>query len=86
MVLVAANELVTNVLLHAATDFVVSVTRGADRVRVEVADGDPRLPPTDPAAPGAGWGTTLVDRLADRWGAEWRDVGKVVWFEVDEGR
>lgn len=84
-VVLAANELVTNVLLHAGTDFTVSVGRRHRTVRVEVADGDPRLPPADPAAEVAGWGTALVARVTDRRGAEWRDGGKVVWFEVGLG-
>ena len=29
-----------------------------------------------------GRGMLLVDRLADRWGAEPRPVGKRVWFEL----
>ena len=40
----AANELTTNAVLHARTDFTVRVLFGAHRVRVEVSDGNTRMP------------------------------------------
>ena len=79
------SELVTNAVLHAGTDVIVSVHRGDERVRVDVADGSPVEPvrkdyPTDAAT---GRGLTLFDRLASAWGT--RPIipsGKTVWFEL----
>jgi len=42
--LIAANELTTNAVLHARTEFVVRVVVDAVRVRVEVTDGNSRVP------------------------------------------
>ena len=79
------SELVTNAVRHAGTDVIVSVHRGDERVRVDVADGSPvesvrKDYPTDAAT---GRGLTLFDRLASAWGT--RPIipsGKIVWFEL----
>lgn len=88
------SELATNAVVHAATDFSVSVHISAGRVYVEVRDGDAvdltidqKLPP--PPRPGAdlatigGHGLRIVGRLAGSWGSRVEDHGKVVWFSVD---
>ncbi len=80
------SELATNAVLHAATDFSVSVHIGAGRVYVEVRDGDPEgLAPIEPLAalPVSGQGLRIVGRLAGSWGSRVEDHGKVVWFSVD---
>ncbi|HEX3947646.1 MAG TPA: ATP-binding SpoIIE family protein phosphatase [Acidimicrobiales bacterium] len=79
------SELVTNAVLHAGTDVVVSLHRGEERVRVDVADGDPGEPILKGYGPDAatGRGLTLFDRLASAWGT--RPIipsGKIVWFEL----
>jgi len=54
--LMAANELTTNAVLHARTEFVVRIAVDALHVRVEVTDGNSRVPqpclarPTRPPA------------------------------------
>src|SRR4051794_12051617 len=87
----AATELVTNVVLHARTDFTVSVCPLSNgRVRVSVSDGSTVLPvPQTPRANSAlGRGLRLVEQVADAWGAELVDAndeagpGKTVWFEL----
>ncbi|WP_413756998.1 ATP-binding protein [Streptomyces sp. MMBL 11-3] len=54
-------------------------------VRVEVADGSPRLPvtPTDPSPDAEGGrGLVILGAVADKWGVEPRaGCGKTVWFE-----
>jgi len=73
------SELVTNAVVHG---------RGPIQLlRVEVGDGEPRLPdgpakPTDSDV--SGRGLMILERLADRWGSHSRRTppGKVVWFEV----
>ncbi|HYI62880.1 MAG TPA: response regulator [Acidimicrobiales bacterium] len=80
------SELVTNAVLHASSAPRVDVVLAPQHVRVEVQDDDPDLPvlraQTDPDTIG-GRGILLIDRMASRWGAEARDDGKVVWFELD---
>jgi anti-sigma regulatory factor (Ser/Thr protein kinase) len=80
------SELATNAVVHAATDFSVSVHISSGRVYVEVRDGDP-VDLTEPveARPPAlgGHGLQIVGRLAGSWGSRVEDHGKVVWFSVD---
>ena len=82
------SELVTNSYRHAAghrgtATLAVKVDR--ERVHVEVADDGVGFEPTLPkkASPdrASGWGLTIVDRIADRWGVS-REDGTHVWFEL----
>lgn len=77
------SELVTNAVLHTATDITVTAEID-DVVRVEVADGSREAPsPKDYGHEAAtGRGLTVLDSLADDWGTEIDDLGKVVWFEL----
>jgi anti-sigma regulatory factor (Ser/Thr protein kinase) len=77
------SELATNAVVHARTEYEVTVLVSEDLVRVEVWDLDPQLPLARSAdgRPG-GRGLPLVEALAYRWGAETRPEGKVVWFEA----
>ena len=61
--IMAANELAANAVLHARTDFIVRVLADARRVRIEVSDSNTRMPqpcltPRD-AASGRGLGALL---------------------------
>lgn len=82
------SEVVTNALIHAATDVHVCVRGYADCVRVEVRDSDvhPARPGASPLQDGdlaeSGRGLLIVDALADRWGNSPSGRGKTVWFEV----
>lgn len=83
------SEVVTNAVVHAATDIEVSVTMLDDGgVRVEVSDGSPHLPARRQYAltAGTGRGMQLVDELADRAGTTPAPPGKTVWFEVSPPR
>lgn len=78
------TELADNAVRHARTPFRLRVALQGDSVRVEVADGDRRLPMPSRPAPEAvsGRGLWLVSRLAHRWGAHPSAGGKVVWATV----
>ena len=80
------SELVTNAVLHAATEITVTVRSEPSCLRVEVADGDPQLPALKHYEGDAatGRGLSVVAALADTWGASRRGEGKVVWFELGD--
>jgi len=61
--LMAANELTTNAVLHARTEFVVRVAVDAEHVRVEVTDGNSRVPQPclAPADATSGRGLAIID-------------------------
>jgi GAF domain-containing protein/anti-sigma regulatory factor (Ser/Thr protein kinase) len=78
------SELVTNAVLHAATPLCVTLHILPDRIRVDVADGNPSFPSikeygTDAAT---GRGLTLFNTLASNWGVQAVEEGKIVWFEL----
>lgn len=79
-----ASELLTNGLLHARTDLLVRFLLHPDCVRVEVLDGNSRLPAAvaAPLDATSGRGLALVQSLADNWGIERTTAGKTVWFEI----
>ncbi len=77
------SELATNAVLHARTPFTVEIA--LDPVlRVEVHDGDRRLPhPRDYGVEAAsGRGLHLVEALSVSSGTELSSSGKAVWFEL----
>lgn len=83
--LLLTSELATNALIHAGTEFHVTAAYHEDRcLRVEVLDGDTKLPSRAviPVDASSGRGLNVVRALARSWGAETRPEGKVVWFEL----
>lgn len=81
------SELVTNVVRHAGSPVAIDLTDTGHGLRVDVHDGDARLPGAPPRPPGAqaehGRGLLLVEQLAARWGCSPTPAGKVMWFELD---
>jgi len=79
------SEAVTNSVVHASSEVGVSIRRVGARVRIEIADEDPRLPVRRQSSPwsGSGRGILIVDSVADDWGIEANQEGKAVWFELD---
>lgn len=83
----ALSEIVTNGVLHAHTELVVSVRVLPDAVHVEVRDANPTLP-VQRRGHGAdattGRGLELVAALTRGCGVRPEAGGKVVWFEVGD--
>ncbi|MER5747471.1 SpoIIE family protein phosphatase [Streptomyces sp. NPDC002225] len=82
----AADELITNALMHTDGGAIVTVRVLAGperRLRVDVEDRSSALPRRRDAGDTgvSGRGLMLVDRLADLWGVESRGGGKCVWCE-----
>ncbi|WP_236242542.1 SpoIIE family protein phosphatase [Streptomyces sp. CC228A] len=82
----AADELITNALLHTDGGAVVTLrmlTGPERRLRVEVEDRSSVLPRRRETGEDGinGRGLLLVDRLAEAWGVESRGSGKCVWCE-----
>lgn len=80
----AANELVTNAVLHARTEFTVRVLADTRWVRVEVSDSNTRMPQPclAPADAASGRGLAIVDGSGLQWGAERHPGGKTVWVQA----
>ncbi|WP_203600999.1 SpoIIE family protein phosphatase [Streptomyces sp. SID9727] len=82
----AADELVTNALMHTDGGAIVTIrvlTGPERRLRVDVEDRSSALPRRRDAGDAgvSGRGLLLVDQLADAWGVESRGTGKCVWSE-----
>ena len=84
-VVLLANELVTNAVVHARTDLRLRLELRGDRLHIAVRDGSPgllRLVAADGRAEG-GRGLWLVEQLARTWGINPHpDGGKVVWCVI----
>jgi anti-sigma regulatory factor (Ser/Thr protein kinase) len=83
------SELVTNCIMHGelrpADEITLEAEVSDELIRVEVKDPGSGFGPRDLARDRegvSGWGLFLIDRLADRWGADARDE-TLVWFEID---
>lgn len=78
------SELVTNAVLHAATELTLTLSEPNGSVRVAVSDEDLELPSVGALDVEAtsGRGMQLVDTLAPEWGVCVRPAGKTVWFEL----
>jgi anti-sigma regulatory factor (Ser/Thr protein kinase) len=80
------SELVSNAVLHARTQMLLTVKAAGAGLRVEVADASglmPRFAGADLRAI-SGRGLLLIDRLSSRWGVDrLPHGGKVVWVEIE---
>ena len=79
------SELASNAVIHAGTPFTVTATIDRHVLRVAVSDhGRDRPAIRSPNFQGAGgWGLTLVDAAAARWGVDDDGEQTTVWFEID---
>src|SRR4051812_20415725 len=79
-----ASELATNALLHARTQFTLTLTLDGDRLRLTMADGSatrPRMRRFNSAEATTGRGLRMVAQLSHAWGVEKDGHGKAVWCE-----
>jgi anti-sigma regulatory factor (Ser/Thr protein kinase) len=78
------TELGSNALLHARSDFTVTVVLTRATLCLSVEDHSPVLPTRRPAGAlePSGRGLGMVAALSRRWGADLVDEGKVVWAEL----
>jgi anti-sigma regulatory factor (Ser/Thr protein kinase) len=80
-VLLVANELVANAIVHAHSAPVLSLTESDGELLLRVSDDSSALPV--PQAPSVdddgGRGLILVAALSDRWGIDADASGKSVW-------
>jgi CheY-like chemotaxis protein len=85
--LLLTTELVTNAVIHAGSAVRVTVRRGLDNLRVEVADtGGGALHLREPGPDATtGRGLQLMEALATAWGTSAYEAGKLVWFELQSG-
>jgi anti-sigma regulatory factor (Ser/Thr protein kinase) len=83
------NELATNAIRYAQSDFVVSLRRRRDLLIIEVVDKCSDVPlPRGPGNDGIGGrGLAITEALSRAWGFH-ADLGggKVVWAEIDLAR
>ncbi|MEU3524684.1 SpoIIE family protein phosphatase [Streptomyces sp. NPDC038707] len=77
------SEVVTNAVLHAASDRIGLRIVRTDALLFEVTDDEPALPALLSAGPDdeSGRGLRVVSRLAREWGASATGHRKTVWFE-----
>jgi anti-sigma regulatory factor (Ser/Thr protein kinase) len=77
------SELATNAVLHAGGLLHVRIWYDNRRLRIEVADGSPKLPAPGTVTAMSGRGLQIVTALANSWGWQIRPGGKVVWAELE---
>ena len=88
-VVLAAAELITNVIRHTGSGGVLQAWDPKPDVplRLEVADSEPRSPQVvQDLNVAGGFGLRIVNTLADAWGVIPTETGKVVWAEFDRSK
>lgn len=84
IIMLGVSELATNAVIHAQSDFRVSVLASHSVIRVEVSDSSPQLPVVgEPGPDGVGGrGIRILEHLSTSWGVEDHAGSKTVWFEL----
>ena len=82
--LTVVSELATNAVLHARTEFSLSMELSDQELRLEVRDGSvsPPVVRRYSAESATGRGLQLLDELTSDWGSLPESGGKVVWCVV----
>lgn len=83
----AAHELAVNAVIHGRSDCTVAVVADAGTVRVEATDSNDRHPVValGPLEALSGRGLPMVAAMADDWGVDTLEDGKVVWASFTIG-
>jgi anti-sigma regulatory factor (Ser/Thr protein kinase) len=78
------SELVSNVVEHAHTSALVTVTLAECDLHISVRDFDPMGRPEagSPGPDATGLGLVLVAGLSRSWGVTWHGYGKAVWSVI----
>lgn len=81
------SELVTNALIHTATEVQLVLRLSPSSVRVEVIDHSDRMPAMREHSESetSGRGLQIVQAVSSAWGVEPVGSGKAVWFQIDRG-
>ena len=80
------SELATNAVVHARSDFTVSVWMTDGDLYISVSDGSFDLPAvTERTEEGGGRGLAILAVLATGWGTEPTAAGKRVWVRLRLG-
>jgi hypothetical protein len=82
--MIVVSELATNAVLHARTEFSVSMSWQNGTLRVSLRDSSKDMPVVGSPSPTTvtGRGLLLVSIIARRWGIEIDSSGKSVWAEL----
>lgn len=80
--LIVVSELVTNVVMHTASESFVVAVFDDHRLRIEVHDRDRQAPAIAEEPSAGGFGLPIVESLCDAWGWEPTPYGKRVWTET----
>ena len=84
-VALVVSELVGNACRYARDQVTVRVgVSPGDALRIEIEDDGPGMPLLHPpeSMDAAGRGLQIVSTIADRWGADETETGKIVWVEL----
>ncbi len=80
------SELVTNALIHTASDVELILTNHTSNIEVEVVDRSDRMPAqraSEDTSDTTGRGLFIVETISSDWGVRPYDSGKSVWFKVE---
>ncbi len=82
-VMLVANELVANAIVHAHSSPVLSLEGDGSDLLLRVADdaGDLAVKRRSAPSDDGGRGLVLVEALCDRWGVDASGSGKCVWVQ-----
>lgn len=88
LVVLAADELATNVVLHAGTAFAVELSLDGDLVHLTVSDESRRLPRYRQAGTfdGSGRGLPVMEAVAEHWSVALIPSGKRVRADIRVSR
>jgi anti-sigma regulatory factor (Ser/Thr protein kinase) len=84
-VVLVVSELTANAILHARSDFELTLSKTEEGITVEVTDTHPGLPVASSPHPQSiqGRGLMIVGQLARSWGVRRTEAGgKTVWADL----